>query len=108
MVGNIYLSKIYFTDLSEYKIRPVLVIKELDKEDVICLQLSSQIKENRIIITNKDLIDGNLLKKSVVIVPKNFTLNKVTLIKYIGKILDEKFQIIYQKFCNDLNCKELK
>ena len=48
------------------------------------------------------------LKKSVVIVPKNFTLNKVTLIKYIGKISIEKFKIIYQKFCNDLNCKELK
>ena len=63
MVGKIYLTKIYFTDLSEYKIRPVLVIKELDKEDVICLQLSSQIKKDRIIITNKDLIDGNLLKK---------------------------------------------
>jgi len=106
MVGKIYLSKIYFTDLSEYKIRPVLVIRELDKNDVICLQLSSQIRENRIIITNKDVIDGNLLKKSVVIVPKNFTLNKITLIKYIGKISDEKFQIIYRKFCSDLNCKE--
>ena len=33
-------------------------------------------------------------------------LNKITLIKYIGKISDEKFQIIYQKFCSDLNCKE--
>ena len=32
MVGKIYLAKIYFTDLSEYKIRPVLVIKELDAE----------------------------------------------------------------------------
>jgi hypothetical protein len=29
MVGKIYLSKIYFTDLSKSKIRPVLVIKEL-------------------------------------------------------------------------------
>ena len=28
MVGDIYISKIYFTDLSEYKLRPVLVIKK--------------------------------------------------------------------------------
>ena len=26
MVGSIYLARIYFTDLSDYKIRPVLVI----------------------------------------------------------------------------------
>ena len=36
MVGKIYLAKIYFTDLSSYKIRPVLIIKELDKNDIGC------------------------------------------------------------------------
>ena len=30
MVNKIYLAKIYFTDLSSYKIRPILVIKEID------------------------------------------------------------------------------
>ncbi len=28
MVGGIYLAKIYFTDLSDFKIRPVLVLKQ--------------------------------------------------------------------------------
>jgi len=31
MVGDIYLAKIYFTNLREYKIRPVLVIKQLGR-----------------------------------------------------------------------------
>jgi hypothetical protein len=44
MVGDIYLAKIFFTDLSEYKIRPVLVIKEMGR-DCICLQLTSNLKQ---------------------------------------------------------------
>jgi len=48
MVGKIYLAKIYFTDLNEYKIRPVLVIKVLD-EDCICLQLTTQYYNSKIL-----------------------------------------------------------
>ena len=105
MVGRIYLAKIYFTDLSSYKIRPVLIIKELDKNDIICLQLSSQFKKDRLIITNNDLTDGKLKKDSIVVIPKNFTLNKDILIKYVGKIFNKKLEIIYNQFCNDMGCK---
>ena len=80
MVGDIYLAKIYFTDLSEYKIRPVLVIKEMD-EDCICLQLTSQLNSTAMILTNKDLSQGKLQKDSLVVVPKNFTLHKSILFK---------------------------
>ena len=85
MVNKIYLAKIYFTDLKSYKIRPILVIKEL-KDDCICLQLTSQYKENGINLTNDNLIDGKLKKDSLVIVPKNFTLHKTVLNKYLCEI----------------------
>jgi len=104
MVGEIYITKIFFTDLSEFKLRPVLIIKELDKNDIICLQLSTKIKKNRIIITNNDLAEGKLKKDSVVVIPKNFTLNKSLLIKKIAKISDIKFNIIKEKFCKELSC----
>lgn len=103
MVGEIYLAKIYFTDLSSYKIRPILIIKQVDK-DCICLQLSSQIKDNRIKITNKDLIDGALKKESVVVVPKNFTLHNSIFSKYIGKIDDELIVEITKEFCLQIGC----
>jgi mRNA interferase MazF len=106
MVGNIYLAKIYFTDLSSFKIRPVLVVKELDKEDVVCLQLSTKIDINRVRINNEDLIDGRLLKESVVIVPKNFTLNKKIFVRYIGKISEEKLKEILEKFCREIGCND--
>ncbi len=57
MVGCIYLAKIYFTDLSAYKIRPVLLIKEMGN-DFICLQISSQLNNNRIRIAQTDLKQG--------------------------------------------------
>lgn len=75
MVGDIYLAKIYFTDLSDYKIHPVLVIKELD-DDCVCLQLTSQVNSNALSLTQKDLAKGTLKKESFVVMPKNFTLHK--------------------------------
>jgi mRNA interferase MazF len=103
MVGNIYLAKIYFTDLSAYKIRPVLVIKELD-DDCICLQLTSQIKENAFIITQQDVLKGILKKDSFVIVPKNFTLHKSILIKYLATIKPEVMLNIIRELCLTLGC----
>lgn len=105
MVGEIHLAKIYFTDLSAYKIRPVLIIKVLD-EDCICLQISSVIKHDRLLLTNDDLTDGALKKESMVIVPKNFTLHKSILSKYIGKITDELFTKVFTQFCKDIGCNK--
>lgn len=104
MVGEIYLAEIFFTDLSESKIRPILIIKELDKEDVICLQLSTQFKKDRIVISNNDLINGILKKDSVVVVPKNFTLNKQLLIKKVAKVNRNKFDEIFDVFCKEIGC----
>ncbi|MEA2050832.1 MAG: type II toxin-antitoxin system PemK/MazF family toxin [Campylobacterota bacterium] len=103
MVGKIYLAKIYFTDLSEYKIRPILVIKELD-EDCICLQLTSQIKSKDIILTNNNLVDGKLQKDSLVVIPKNFTLHKSILFKYIATIDDNILLKIFKNFCHKIGC----
>ena len=105
MVNQIYLAKIYFTDLSSYKIRPVLVIKMID-DDCICLQLTSQDKPNGIRLTNNDLINGKLQKDSLVVVPKNFTLHKQILYKYIGEISNVKALEIYDIFCNSIGCKK--
>ena len=103
MVKSIYLAKIYFTDLSEYKIRPVLVIKELD-EDCICLQLTSNLYIEGIIISSNDIAKGRLKKESLVVVPKNFTLHKSILFKYIATIKNEKFSEIYTIFCKKIDC----
>lgn len=105
MVGDIYLAKIYFTDLSEYKVRPILIIKEL-KEDCICLQLTSQIDKDKILLNNNDLSEGKLKKDSMVVVPKNFTLHKSILIKYIASVKENKLGIIFNNFCSEIGCNK--
>ena len=103
MVGQIHLAKIYFTDLSEYKIRPVLVIKNLD-DDCICLQLTTQYHDDNIIVSNNDLTDGKLKKDSLIVVPKNFTLHKSILFKYLGTLNIEKQKEIFKIFCEKIGC----
>lgn len=63
MVGRIYLAKIYFTDLSEYKIRPVLVLRVYG-EDCLCLPLTSNLKHEGFLLETNDLVDG-FLKKTI-------------------------------------------
>ena len=103
MVGGIYLAKIYFTDLSQYKIRPVLVIKELGN-DRICLQLTTQYNKKHIVIRNSDLNDGRMKKESLIVVPKNFTLHKSILFKYIATIKSDKLEEIFEVFCQQIGC----
>ena len=105
MVKDIYLAKIYFTDLSQYKIRPVLVIKEI-KDDCICLQLTSNIEIDGILIDNRDLEKGELKKESLIVVPKNFTIHKSILFKYIATLKDSKFKEIYNIFCRKMECSK--
>ena len=105
MVGKNYLAKIYFTDLSEYKIRPALVIKELG-EDCICLQLTSQYHDKRVVISNQDIIEGSLKKDSLVVVPKNFTLHKSILFKYLATLHEAKQKSIFEVFCQKIGCNK--
>ena len=104
MVKSIYLAKIYFTDLKDYKIRPILVIKEIEN-DCICLPLTTNLAQKGIVLTNNDLTEGILRKDLVVIVPKNFTLHKSIFLKYIGKIKEKKFKEIIEIFCKKIDCK---
>lgn len=104
MVGEIYLAKIYFTDLSEFKIRPVLVIKTLG-EDCMCLQLTSQLKYQGILINQQSLVDGSLKKDSMLLLPKNFTLHQSILIKYLARIKPALIKEIQERLCIELGCE---
>ena len=67
---------------------------------------SSQIKNNRLLITNSDLTDGKFKKDSVAIIPKNFTLHKSILGKYIGKVNKNILDKVFSKFCLEIGCKD--
>jgi|APSaa5957512535_1039671.scaffolds.fasta_scaffold46496_2 mRNA interferase MazF len=98
------VGKIYFTDFSSYKIRLVLVIKQLG-DDYICLQLTSKSKSDRITIDNDNLLSGKIKLKSFVVIPKNFTIHRDLLFKKIATVNDKKVSEIFNHFCIEIGCE---
>jgi mRNA interferase MazF len=103
MVGRIYLAKIYFTDLSEFKIRPVIVLREYG-EDCVCLPLTSNLKNEGFLLRANDLAEGFLKKESKVIFPKSFTLHRSILIKHLATVKQDILSTIHIEFCKKMAC----
>lgn len=64
MVGSIYFISMPYSDFKKAKARPVLVFKAIDKNDLLILPLTSNLKREGIIITHNDIEDGTLKKES--------------------------------------------
>jgi mRNA interferase MazF len=103
MVGEIYLVRLLFSDFTDSKIRPVLVIKDYE-EDVLVLPLTTSLNRKGIIIKSEELVEGELKKDSIVITNKPFFISKSLLIRKIGKVSKDKFFSIKHELCNELNC----
>ena len=71
MVAEIHLGKIYFTDVSGSKVRPILLLKFNSFNDLLYMPLTSNPDIKGITITNIDLQDGYLPKTSVVSTKKS-------------------------------------
>lgn len=104
MVWSLVLIKVYFTDLSEYKIRPVYIFKKYDNEDFMFLPLSSNLSKNWVFIKENDLSDWELDKDSIIIIAKIWIIHKSLILKDIWKLKSEKIKEIHKKLCNDLWC----
>jgi mRNA interferase MazF len=104
MVGKILLAKIYFTDRMDYKVRPILIIKEYLDEDLLFLPLTTNLNLNGVLIENNDLEDGYLRKPSVIIIPKIGIIHKSLILKKIGKLKKRLFQQIMERVCMDMEC----
>ncbi len=89
-----------FSDQSGRKVRPVIVISNNSfnshSEDVIVVGVTSNTKKERYAspLTNKDLEEGRLFTNCMVKVENILRLEKGLIIKKIGKVSEEKLQII--------------
>jgi len=104
VVGKIFLAKIYFTDLSAYKIRPVLIFRQYQKEDYLFLPISSNTSLPGVIVTREHLSAGDLKRPSVVVIPKLGTIHRSLLMKELGTIKESVFQNIHSEICKSLGC----
>ena len=96
--GDIVLVKFPFTDLSNIKLRPALVLSPLGNEgDVVLVFISSQIhKKESIDISlkqdDKDFSKTGLKKESIIKTRKLMTLNQKIILGKIGTLPQEKIE----------------
>jgi len=95
---DIILMPYPFTDLKERKVRPALIISN-DKfnnsqDDVIAVPLTTIIKDvpYSLLIGQKDLISGDLIKPSRIRADKIFSVEKKLIITKVGTIDNKTFE----------------
>lgn len=94
--GDIVLFPFPYTDLSQRKLRPCLVLSNEMKDDIILCQITSQRiqKDNYSIELRQNQIqESNLMIDSYIRVNMIFTSHKSQILKKVGKIPDD----IYKK-----------
>jgi mRNA interferase MazF len=88
--GEIVLIPVPFSDLSTVKKRPVLVISNMShnstNSDMIVVAITSNLQQNGIVIETKDLLVGELPKKSLIRCDKIYTLEQGIVIKQLGMV----------------------
>lgn len=94
MVGEIHLAEIYFTDATTFKVRPVLLLKPNNFNDMLYLPLTSNIGTKGIAIDNGNLKDGYLHKVSIVVYEKIGVIAATLLIKKLATINKNTYQQI--------------
>jgi len=104
MEWKIVLIKVFFTDLSDYKIRPVLIFKKYENLDYMFLPLTSNLSKKWIKISNKNLINWNLDTESVILIPKFWIVSKDLIIKEIAQLDIEILFKIWQNICKEFWC----
>ena len=99
--GEIVLIPVPFSDLSSVKRRPVLVISNIShnstNSDMIVVAITSNLQQNGIFIETKDLLEGELPKKSLVRYDKIYTLEQRIVIKQLGIVSENVLNNVINK-----------
>jgi mRNA interferase MazF len=95
--GDVVILAFPFSDFSQSKKRPALVLASLGGEDIIVCQITSTIAERAIPLAAKDFEAGSLSRESFIRPDKLFTISS-SLINYkAGKLKKEKLNAVLDK-----------
>ena len=97
--GDVVVVPFPFSDLSQAKRRPALVVSELEADDVILCQITSQsIKDNYAIpLDDKDFETGSLKQPSNIRPNRIFTADSHIVLYKVGNLTKEKLNEIIEK-----------
>ena len=108
--GELILCEFYFSDLSESKLRPVLVLKDnLPFDDFVGIPVSSQttnLHADEVLLEQSDFSEGSLPKVSKAMLRKTFVISKNVIVKKYGTLTAESFDKFHAYFCRYFDCKE--
>lgn len=102
--GDVVIVPFPFSDLSQAKRRPALVVAELTGDDLILCQITSQAKSDNyaVAITNTDFTSGSLNKNSNVRPNRLFTADKGIILYKAGQLKAEKLKEVVDKIIDIL------
>ena len=97
--GDVVVVPFPFSDLSQAKRRPALVVSKLEGDDVILCQITSQsIKDNYAIpLDDKDFETGSLKQPSNIRPNRIFTADSHIVLYKVGNLTKEKLKEIIEK-----------
>ncbi len=99
MKGEVVVIPFPFSDLSNTKKRPALVIKPLTGDDTILCQITSMQRQDQysVSVSSSDFDQGSLSKDSFVRTNRLFTADSNIIIKSVGILKSKKMSEIITK-----------
>ncbi|MDW8479211.1 MAG: type II toxin-antitoxin system PemK/MazF family toxin [Xanthomonadales bacterium] len=97
-VGNVVVVPFPFSDLSQNKKRPALVLANVGHNDWVCLQITSKpyADQAAICLLEHDFAQGSLQRQSFIRPGKIFTAHESLFLCSVGSLRDEKFREVRQ------------
>ena len=97
--GDVVVVPFPFSDLSQAKRRPALVLANLSGNDVILCQITSQsIRDNySILLTDEEFSDGSLRKASNIRPNRVFTADSGIILYKVGSLKSETCNLVIEK-----------
>lgn len=97
--GDIIIVPFPFTDLTESKKRPALIVAELEGDNIILCPISSQKKKDRyaIPIDIDDFESGFLKEKSIIRPNCIFTADRKIVLYKVGELKYNKLRVVIEK-----------
>lgn len=102
--GDVVVVPFPFTDLTQAKRRPALVIAELEGDDLILCQITSQTIRDKYVVSvgAEDFRDGSLNQDSNIRPNRIFTADKHIILYRVGQVKSEKVRQVIDALVNIL------
>ncbi|MGK7947359.1 MAG: type II toxin-antitoxin system PemK/MazF family toxin [Xenococcaceae cyanobacterium] len=97
--GDVVIVPFPFSDLSQAKRRPALIVAKLAGEDLILCQITSQVRADNyaVAITNADFANGGLNRNSNIRPNRLFTADEGIILYKAGQLKPEKLKEVINK-----------